>query len=116
MRTTLPAPPPPPTPQAFGVLTDPENLSLVLEALGPTAAAAVRTTLGPLTHYHPANPTDTYSLLLGQPAHRTVAKRLLLAFRQQWDAGLCTFPYHEAFTSCTVDGKVGRSKSALMYY
>ena len=79
----------------------------MLRALGPHATAAVRSTLAPLLHYHPANPTGVYTLMLGQRAHRAVAKRLLLAFTQQWDAGFSTYPYRMAFTTCTVDGKVG---------
>ena len=89
---------------------DPENLGPhVLHALGPRATTAVRSALGPLLHYHPANPTAVYSLLLGQRAHRTVAKRLLLAFTQQWDAGFSTHPYRMAFTTCSVGGKVRNS-------
>ena len=135
---TLPSPPPPRAEaviKAFGVLTDPENLSTVLDALGPFHGSAVKDRLGPVGHYNPANPTGVYNLILSQvsegktqlrkpypvclhnfslscpsplqqPSHRTVAKRLLLAFIQQWDLGLCTFPYHMAFTTCTVDGKV----------
>ena len=107
-RSQLSGASPSPPPQVFAVLTDPENLGRqVLRALGPHATAAVRSTLAPLLHYHPANPTGVYTLMLGQRAHRAVAKRLLLAFTQQWDAGFSTHPYRMAFTTCTVDGKVG---------
>ena len=33
-----------------------------------------------------------------------VAKRLLVAFRQHFDEGWCTYPYHMAFTLLSLDG------------
>lgn len=90
--------------KCFGVLTDPENLHVALSVLDPASTASVRERLGPLLSYNPANPTGTYSLVLSHPVHRSVARRLLIAFRQHYDEGWCTHPYHMAFTSLSLDG------------
>ncbi len=61
--------------QAFGRITDPENLHQVLEVAGPDAAAEASQNLGVLRWYNPANPTGAYTLVLSQIEHRTVANR-----------------------------------------
>ncbi len=48
--------------------------------------------------YHPSNPTGAWSLVLSHPVHAAVARRLLVGYIQQYDEGLCVYPYHMCFT------------------
>ncbi|GAX81074.1 hypothetical protein CEUSTIGMA_g8509.t1 [Chlamydomonas eustigma] len=90
--------------RAFGILSDPENLHQLFEDLSSNQVQDIRSKLGALCYFNPANPTGVYSLFLSQPAHRCVARRLLLSYVQQCDAGLCFYPYHVCFTHCAVEG------------
>ncbi|KAG1666816.1 hypothetical protein FOA52_011657 [Chlamydomonas sp. UWO 241] len=90
--------------KGFGTLTDPENMHQVLAGLPEALAESIRDRLGPLVSFNPGNPTGSYQLVLSNPGDRSVARRLLVSYIQQWDANLCVNPYHMAFVSCTRDG------------
>jgi hypothetical protein len=48
--------------------------------------------------YHPSNPTGSWSLILSHPVHAAIARRLLVGYIQQYDEGLCVWPYHVCFS------------------
>lgn len=62
--------------------------------------------LAPSRTYHPLNPTGSWSLILSHPVHAAIARRLLVAYIQQYDEGLCAWPYHTCFS--LVGGSGGR--------
>ena len=66
---------------------------------------AVLDRIGSLRLFTPGNPSGSYNLILSHATHHMVARRLLIAYIQQYDNKLTAYPHHICFTSYIVGGK-----------
>lgn len=74
--------------QLFARVVDPQNLDDMLEVLGKRHRTEVYAALGVLSRFTPNNPTGSYSLVLSRQLDYMIARRLQLAYQQEFAEGL----------------------------